>query len=53
MLCAGYPGDAWDMFGSDYEMVDLSTGGLAERHGTLPFEIPGMSDVMPYPSAQG
>lgn len=50
VLCAGYPSDTWDqVFGSDYEMVTCS---LPERHGTLPFAIPGMSDVMPYPSAQ-
>lgn len=50
VLCAGYPGDNWDhVFGPDYEMITCS---LPERHGTLPFAIPGMSDVMPYPSAQ-
>lgn len=50
VLCAGYPDDNWKhIFGLDYKMITCS---LSERHGILPFAIPGMSDIMPYPSAQ-
>lgn len=50
LLCAGYPADEWsDLFGDDHQLITCSND---DSDGDLPHPIPGMSDIMPYPSAR-
>ena len=50
LICAGYADDDWCReFGHEYSVVTCSQAGC---RGNLPFPVPGMSDVMPYPSVR-